>query len=116
MNRTTPAHFKVFTKEILRLMKVFGLQDWKPYFYHQNVQDGRASCSTLLAGRTASFRLSLDWGDEPTVQAIKSTAKHETLELLVAPLEILASARFVTADEIREAAHAIIRRLEKFNF
>ncbi len=68
-----------------------------------------------LRGRCATFILNLPWDDVPTRERLQQSALHEVLELLLAKLEDLACRRYVTRMEIREASHAIIRRLEKFD-
>ncbi len=111
---TTKGHFRIFREEVLRLLEAWGLQDWKPYFRHQKIdEDARAQCGTNLVGRCATFFLGLQWEEEPTPEKVRDSARHEALELLVAPLECLARTRFLHDAEIRVEAHALIRRLEK---
>jgi hypothetical protein len=111
--RTTRAHFEIYRGEVLRLMAAWGLHDWKAYFSHKELDDARGQCAVDLVGRCATFFLARKWDVAPTPEKICDTARHETLELLVSPLECLARTRFLHDAEIRAEAHALIRRLEK---
>ena len=111
--RTTQAHFRIFREEVLRLMEAWGLHDWKAYFAHKELEDARGQCGANLVGRCATFFLGTYWDEEPTPERVRNTARHETLELLIAPLECLGRTRFLHDGELRAEAHALIRRLEK---
>jgi hypothetical protein len=66
-----------------------------------------------LVGRCATFFLGTYWDEEPAPERVRNTARHETLELLIAPLECLGRTRFLHDGELWAEAHALIRRLEK---
>ena len=116
MKKTTAAHFALFKKEVQFWIDKWGLHQWETLFKHEPFNDDRAGIGHNLCGRSATFFLSMEWGDvtPPTDAAIKATAKHEAIELLLAEVYTMAKSRFVTDDELLAAHHALVRRLEKW--
>jgi len=112
--KTTKTHFDIFKRECRYWIRRFGLGDWCVEFFHEQWEgENMAGCAANLSGAVASLCLYRDWKDiAVTNSEIKRIAFHEVCELLVVRLEILAGARFVTKNEIIEARHGIIRRLE----
>ena len=115
MNKTSKEDFKLFKQECKKWMKIFGLTDWEPYFLHLSKKgsDALAGCSFNVVSRGATFHLNKNWADDVVSdKEIKITAFHEVTELLLGPLNYLSRERYVAVDQIEEATHAIIRRLE----
>lgn len=114
---TTKEHFKIFKKECAKWIEFFGLKDWEVRYIHEKDYENLASISFNVSNGNVVFSLSIHWGTlKPTIHELKITAFHEVVELLLARLRALARARYVTPEEIIEANHAIIRRMENSVF
>ena len=116
IHKTTGEQFKLFKRECEKWIKFWGMNEWKVYYDHNanNVQDKeRGWCWAASTDKVATLALTKDWGvDTPTSEDIKYTAFHEVCELLLTDLDTLAKHRYSCEDEINEARHSIIRRLE----
>jgi len=113
--KTTKKDFEIFKKEFLKWFNVFGLKDWKIYFFHDQIDEtSYANITYNVAGRVATVRFNLEHNGR--YNNIKETAFHEVCELLLGKLVAVAEYRYVTENEITEATHDIIRRLEKVIF
>ena len=120
MAKTTKKDFKLFKKECKKWIEIFGLKDWEFCFQHECVEfeGNQASCVSNVAGRLASITLFEDWGECGGISkhTIRLAAFHEVCETLLAPLNACAQSRYISAVEIEESGHAIIRRLENSLF
>lgn len=113
-NKTSKKDFELYKKECLKWIKVFGLLDWEPYFDHnEKVTESTARCSFNHESKNVTFTLFQDWeGEIISCETINMCAFHEVMELLLCKMTSLCHERFITENEIQEATHAIIRRLE----
>ncbi len=115
--KTTKKHFEIFKKECAKWIEFFGLKDWEIGYHHQEDDDTLASLKYDLSGGWATIYLATEWErKEPTILEVKECAFHEVCELLLARIRTLAMYRFTTRDEIEEATHGIIRRMENSVF
>jgi len=114
--KTTPEHFEIFKKEVRHWLEAFGLKGWEVFFKHaEPPEPGRGYIGYSLLGRVATFYLAPKWENyEKPIQPqeVARVAFHETCELVLARLYILARERFIREDEIKEEIHHIIRTLE----
>ena len=110
--KTTAKDFALFKRECRAWIEKFGLADWDILWAHEKDDPGiLANCRTDY-NRQATISLNAVWQEtQPTDVEIKLTAKHEAMELLLAPLLILANARFIDRDSVPRETHAIINRL-----
>ena len=95
------------------------MTDWDVYFSHIELGDLKAQCKYDLVGRIATLSLSTAYADDiidyTIEQDVKKSAFHEVCELLLGPLESMVEQRYALGiDDVREATHRIIRRLENF--
>lgn len=115
--KTTDKHFKIFKKECERLIKEFGLIGWEVCIVHQETsKNSFADFQPDLVGKVATIRLNTEWDNtiKPlTEQALKVSAKHEVIHLLLARLSVNAQCRFLTSDDLTEAEEELVRILEK---
>jgi len=102
--------FTLFKSECAKWLDRLSLHDWEVNYELSPIDGGLAWCSANLDGREATMGLNPDV--KMTDAEVRACAKHECLELLVAPLDTLASRRYVTPSDIECARHAIVRRLE----
>ncbi len=114
--KTNKKHFQVFKKACVKWLDFFGLKDWSVHYGHKYDDENMASIVYNLTGKVATIYLTIDWDIEPTKRAVERTAFHEVCELMLARLVICSRSRFITNDEIVEATHSIIRRLENTVF
>jgi len=114
--KTTNKDFQLFKSECEKWLKRFELGGWKVYFTHQaHSQDTFATCYSNTLGRNATIYFTDEWDDEIrklTPEAVKETAKHEMIHLLLARLSDNGRARYVVIDEIDEAEEELVRKLE----
>lgn len=113
--KTSKKDFELFKKEFLRWQNTFQLNDWKVDFVHEKSDGGeRASIARDIYGRRATVFFNRDWDAsiEPlTPQAIKETAKHEAIHLLLSRVILLGKQRFVDENSIYEAEEELIGKL-----
>lgn len=117
---TTKKHFEVFKQEGEKWIERFGLNDWRVEFFHGAgngevpPRDARAFCAWKMEARCAGIHLAAMWPDEElTEKAIRRSAFHEVLHILLARIHCLAVMRFLDCSAtIDEEVHTIIRRLE----
>lgn len=116
--RTTAAHFKIFKAECEKWIKVWGLLEWKIYYDHLELDGDYGECCRNLIAKKATIALGKTWANINAIgsQEVKAIAFHEVAELLLSGLDILAMARFTTANEIESERHSIIQRLENVVF
>lgn len=115
--KTTKKDFELFKKECRKWIKVFGLKDWEINFEHVPVQSGIGEHIFDSNNRWAYIKLATDWGNtEISSCEVKRTAFHETVELWLGRIRILAKIRYVREDEIDEEIHALVRTLENVIF
>ncbi len=111
--KTTKQDFAKFARCVRKWGAVFGLKDWEISICHEQWTDNTyANNSTNYTARAASVNLSREWPAKPRKGEIERSAFHEVYEILLAPLRACAGARFVTADEIDEATHYVVRTME----
>ena len=117
--RVSQAHFKIFKKAVYDWVDNYGLKEWLitislglsiECMEHFN-NPPEAVCEPDLDAMQANIALNDTWPNEPTRERLKEAAFHEVTELLLAPMNILASERYTTEDQIDQARHAIIQRL-----
>jgi hypothetical protein len=117
--KTTSDDFRIFQEAVVYWQKRLGMLTWQIYTRHQNKEGAQAYCAFNLGGRSATIYLSKvlhNYDEPPGDRLIKRMAFHEVCELLMARMAICATARFVTAEEIEEARHEVIRTMEHVIF
>lgn len=116
MAKTTKRNFKLFRETVEYWVARFGLLEWRLDFEHDDCGDSWSTINPLYSHKAVNVCLNTDWGKTDAVpltdEAIRMTAKHEAIEILIADLRILAESPFVTQDEVRSVSHTLVRRLE----
>ena len=114
--KTSGQHFEIFRKECLSWIDKLGLKDFRIDIEHRSVDwldDAYAGSSVNAEARMATILLTLDWVDcEVTEAQLRKSALHEVCEIMLHPLKNLAETRFIRHEEVGEAVHVVIRRLE----
>ena len=117
---TTTHHFEVFKKEFLKWVDFWGLKGWAIEFGHTINKDARASIAWRLTGRIAFVQLSREWEQRDSVitdNEVRKSAFHESCELLMGRLEMMASGKTQNnKDCVEEEIHNVIRTLENVVF
>ena len=111
---TTPEDFATFKEEAEYWLDKFSLRSWNVVYFHKG-NEFKAWIKSDHIGRIASIGLSVDWKDNDTTHKdVSRSAFHEVCELLLAGITIIAEIDICTSDynDLCEAKHAIIRRLE----
>ncbi len=112
--KLTEKQFNLFKEECLKWQDRFELHNWDLHFRWQESEDGRAGINTNLGNYIATAFLSREWDNYDTItdQGIKMVAKHEMIHLLIARLETVGKARYISEDEMTEADEELVRKLE----
>lgn len=115
-NKTTKKHFEIFRKESLKLIKDFGLSDWRIDILHQEDPEKRC-CRGWSNSNCVSFvgqiSLSPDWnGDIVTTEEVKKCALHEIGHILFCGMATAATERNVACGMFELEEHRVIRRME----
>lgn len=113
---TTNKHYKLFCKECKRLVKEWGLRDWKIYYEHDEDKGNRGRCWYDVANHTATIQLSAYWESKPSKKGIKFCARHEMTHLIIANLCWIASARYCTDSELDTEKERLVRHLQSIIF
>jgi hypothetical protein len=115
-NKTTAKHFRIFKREAELWIDRLGLKDWDVTFVHGDNPTGKpcyAWFSGEVEGRFCQIGLTPDWTPTKiTVGHLKKSAFHEVFEVVLCQLSWIAECRFAREEEIPEAIHVVIRRLE----
>jgi hypothetical protein len=119
--QTNDEHFKIFKQECIRWIDIFGLTDWCIDIEHKDKRrltfGARGSCRPVLDNKCAVISLNKEWIGEVTEKALKRTAFHEVLHILLYRLSWLAErnnymGKEVHEYEISQEVHGIINRME----
>lgn len=116
----TTANFNKFKDYAVKWQSKLGLADWCIEFSFGNKDefpdlDGNKAIAAMNRnGMAATICLNKNWAIcSPTDRNLERCAIHELLELMLRPLNVLASARFnVDEADIEYETHRIIRRFE----
>ena len=123
-NITTEKHFEIFTKEVCRLVSVFGLKHKELYFDHCDLLTEDPNARTLACFEMGDgdvswvrFTLGKNWGKQKiTKHQLNATALHEVYHYLLSALNQLCRSRFITEDQIAQEEHHIVSRLMNVTF
>lgn len=115
--------FKIFLDECNYWLDYFGLKRWVMTFETSDDYSGDWDTDSLamLKWNLEAHRATV-WlnSDLPEVEIsdfqIRRAAFHEIAELLLAPLATLAERRFVSAGQLEQETHGIVRTLENTIF
>lgn len=113
--KTTKKHFNYFCEQFQYWADQFHCVGWKFFFEHEDIS-GYAEYSVNLRHRAFIVRFTTDWdtsGRPLCYEEIDNSARHEALHLLIGRVVSLAHSRWVTEDEIMEAAEELTRKLER---
>jgi len=112
---TTATNFDLFKKECKKLIDLLELNNWEVYFTHTDLVDEFAGIDFNSNDMVATLYLSTNWGtginNTVTNAAIKSSALHEVIHLLLASLVGLALDRFSTRQEIDRETETMVNKL-----
>ena len=113
--KTTKAHFKLFKDEVLRTIKKWNLEDWRIDVVHEDLKaNDRAQAHTRGVAMVGAVVLNTDWQNETvTPEALKQTARHECVHILMGRVDACMHARYVTEDEITGHIEQLVRHLER---
>ena len=116
MKKMTKDHLAVFEKEARLWIDKLKLDQWELYFRLGSLENDKAQIWINYEGRVVTFVLSDEWKSDYfkiNHSDLKNSAKHEAIELLMAPLTFLGSQRFLSEEEYNAAREEVVRKLEK---
>ena len=116
--KTTLKEFRAFKSEVIRLVRLLGLEGWDVVVELDETMGGGkdvefAHVVTDFEAKSARVRLNRHKHYEAGMERL---AKHEVTHILTAELRGLAEQRFVTEREISTADEAVANRLERIKF
>ncbi len=117
--KVTKKQFEYFRDRVRYWQGAWGLTDWEITicFGKLDKEGNRAQTGYDLDGRAATIKLASKIARKYLSKAdLNLDAYHECAELALAPLGWLITSRFIARDEINDARHAFIRRLEHLEF
>ena len=115
----TKKQFKLFVNEHQKWVKKFGLFPWKcNYHLSGKSDDFRGAWNRIeFDNQLCDVYLERDFKPEKfegsVENALKRTAKHEALHILLAPLWIPLNERFIDRHSVGMANEDLVRRLEE---
>lgn len=111
--QTTKKDYDKFKQETKYWVDKLGLYDFEITVAHdQTNDDALAEATVNREACWANSTLQHNWDAPPYAGQIERVAFHEAMEIVLSPLWMLAERRFVTPDELEQAKHTIIKRLE----
>lgn len=113
--KTTKQDFEFFKKECRKWIDRLELNTYSVGFQHIDLKDCYARTRTQYSAMNSTIALTSNWDDEVRPcnrKEIAQVAKHEVIHLLLAKFDKLAHSRYVTEDELDQAEHEIVRKLE----
>lgn len=112
----TDVDFTIYQDEVNYWLDIFGLTEWDVDFEWDSENHICGACAYDSVAQTATFYLASHY-QLPThrdlEQDIRTTAKHEVLELLLAPINLISRGRNFDPDQLESEVHKIINRLLK---
>ena len=112
--KLTNKDFQLFKKECNKWISKFELHDWDiVYEFTRNSSDA-GGCHTKYEDCQATIKFDSDFIDGHLISKsthIKETAKHEMIELMLAPINILGKSRVFDETEFNHQRHRIIMKL-----
>ncbi len=118
-HKLTEYHFQKFKGYCWKWIRKLGLTNYGYSIgFSKEKTKANAVCNINLGAAHIDITLYNDWGDIdiPTDEALECTAMHEVTHVLLARLRLNGDTRFIMEDEIQEAEHEIVRRLENVFF
>jgi hypothetical protein len=112
--KTTQKQFQLFKQECEKWIDKLELHNWSVHYQHCPLRHSAQTTSDYL-GMVATIGLNTEWDNgvrQLNDEEIAKSAKHEIIHLLLAKLDILASSRFISSNELDHAEHEIVRKLE----
>ena len=110
-------HFELFKSECQKWIDKLELNNWEIYWVLWDFDNAISQITTNLPGYSATISLCKKWDDSIAPlnnDEIKKAAKHEVIHLLTARLFCSGQSRYISIDELSEAEHELVRKLEKF--
>ena len=116
--KTTRRDFRVFKKTARKMLELYGLSDWVPYFYWEKMEGAIARVECDQPNRICHISLGKNMnanGGRDRRKLVIGCAIHEVHHVLVQDLVYRAYTRFVPSQEdIDKTEHALVRRLDRF--
>jgi hypothetical protein len=116
---TLKQKIKFFITEVNKFMQIHSLLNYEVFFDESDNPDCRASCDMPDSNRQTTICYNKEWLLlENDLNEISKTAYHETLELLLSKLRLIATDRsiYYSAVQVDDEIHRIIRLLENIYF
>jgi len=106
--------FDLFQKEFKKWQHYFGLTGYKVYFKYEPIESSFADIQINQGAMVATVTLNSELPDrDKPFKDIKKSAKHEALHLLIGRLEQNGRFRYISENEIYEAAEELVFKLEE---
>lgn len=112
--KTTQKQFNEFKKSFLHWQQAFGLTQYRVTFDMDKLDNSYAEIRIDEMGKCCTVTLCSEYTGRHEIASFDPTGsgRHEALELLIHRLSWLGGCRYLEESDIREEAHAVIRRIE----
>ncbi len=107
--KTSKKDFEEFKKYFLLYQEKLGCKNYEIIFENVAIEENDAELEYYREPCAAIVRLNTQLA--PLGRSMELLAKHEAIELLLAPLRSLASKRIVLDDEVNEKFHNVVQAL-----
>jgi len=116
----TEQDYENFKDEFRYWTQRYSLNNWEFHFFFEDDSEENPSRARLMTDHDARIclvTLCKVWeGEEPTEIAIRQSAYHEVVELLLSNMNLLIRQRSVLEREVEEQVHVVIRTLENAHY
>ena len=112
--KLTNKDFQLFKKECNKWINKFELHDWDIVYEFTRNSGDAGGCSTKYEDCQAIIKFDMEFVDGHLISKsthIKEIAKHEMIELMLAPINILGKSRVFDETEFNHQRHRIIMKL-----
>ena len=112
--KLTNKDFQLFKKECKKWISRFELHDWDIVYEFTRNSGDAGGCHTKYEDCQAIIKFDMEFVDGHLISKsvhIKEIAKHEMIELMLAPINILGKSRAFDESEFNHQRHRIIMKL-----
>ena len=106
-------HYREFKAHFRHAAKVFGISDWEIRFCHRKLRHkhlAEIQCDPEIHVSWVSLGTCV-WGKKASRKLMRGSAMHEFCHLLTAPIATIAHHRYVTHEQLKQAAEVVTIRL-----
>jgi hypothetical protein len=109
MGKTSKKDFEQFQKSFRKYQERLGVVNYEVIFQHMKLDDNDAELEYFRQPCAVVARLNTEMSDNG--RTMDNLAKHEAIELLLAPMRSAATRRTLDEGDLNEICHSVVQAL-----